>query len=190
MSCRVTPSTSHRPARISSAVRRSCRTSSAGTASRVPAGRGESKREVFVGFGFPRYRTRAKRGRYRGAVAVGGTCFSRQAVCRRTSEDRHTTSCGDMRCRRRTYHTIRALLPDRFRDRDDVTWGRPAGSVAELDDAASSADSGDRPAASSRMTGVHPPSVGLTSKQAVVDGQVMRLLMAPRQLLFDPGSAR
>ena len=189
MSCRVTPSASHRPARISSAVRRSRRISSAGTASRTPAGRGDSKRGGLASFGFTRYPSRAKRARCRGAVAVG-TCLSRQAVCRRTSEDRHKTSCGDMHCRRRTYHAMRALLPGRSWEGDDATSGRPVGSIAELGGAASPADSDGRPDASSRMAGAHTLGTGLTSKQAVVDGQVMRLLMAPRQLLLDPAPAR
>jgi hypothetical protein len=36
------------------------------------------------------------------------------------------------------------------------------------------------------VAGTHTLNVGITSKQAVVDGQVVRLLMAPRQLLLDP----
>src|SRR5260370_11140035 len=78
------------------------------------------------------------------------------------------TSCGDMRRRRRTYHARRALLPGRC-------WAY---------------EDGDRRAASSRTAGAHTLGVGRTSEQAVIDGQVMRLLMAPRQLLLDPAPAR
>ena len=67
MSCRVTPSTSHRPARISSAARRSRCTSSAGTASRAPAGRGDSKRGARPASASPGIRP-AQRASCRGAA--------------------------------------------------------------------------------------------------------------------------
>ena len=163
MSCRVTPSTSHRPARISSAVRRSRRTSSAGTASRAPAGRGDPKRGARPASASPGIHP-AQDGPGTAAPPLQRTCLGRQARCRRTSEDRHTTSCGDMHCRRRTYHARRARCPTAAESRNDGT--------------------------SSRMAGAHALDAGLTSEQAVVDRQVMRLLMAPRQLLLDPAPTR
>ena len=185
MSCLVTPSTSHRPATISSAARTSRR-------ARLP-GRRPGLRPEGVTRSEEPWPASARPGTYSAPnVPVGGagrgTCLSRQAFCRRTSEDRHTTSCGDMHCRRRTYHATRAVRPPV--SRAEVTarrpWLRP---IAELGGAASRWTAAD-PAVSSRWVAATRLLSGSPSEQAVVDGQVVGLLVVPGQLLLDPAPPR
>src|SRR5690348_11595789 len=94
-----------------------------------------------------------------------------------------------MHCRRRTYHSTRALRPALPGGRGDGTRGGSGDPAAGRGGATSPPGSGDRPAASSRTASARTLQLGRVSQQAVEDGQVVRLLVAPGELLLDPAPA-